>query len=81
MIGKVLAVNPENGFIAVKAPGGVTILELLGGNVVARGDLIRGELESLSEEVFFNETRADPISVVVQDIRCSPADARRWLQS
>ncbi|MEZ5654188.1 MAG: hypothetical protein R3E87_26945 [Burkholderiaceae bacterium] len=81
MIGKVLAVNPENGFIAVKAPGGLTILELMGGNQVSRGDVIRGDLESLNEERFFNETRADSISVVVQDICCSPADARRWLQS
>ncbi|MEZ5660949.1 MAG: hypothetical protein R3E83_21280 [Burkholderiaceae bacterium] len=81
MIGKVLAVNAESGFIAVKAPGGLTIMELLGGNQVARGDLIRGDLESLNEEMFFNETRADQISVVVQDICCTPADARRWLQS
>ena len=81
MIGKVLAVNPENGFIAVKAPGGLTILEILGGNRVTRGDVIRGDLESLSEELFFNETQADQISVVVQDIHCTPADARRWLQS
>ena len=81
MIGKVLAVNLENGFVAVKAPGGVTILEVLGSNRVTRGDMIRGDLESLSEEMFFNETQADQISVVVQDIHCTPADARRWLQS
>lgn len=81
MIGKVLAVNPESGFVAVKAPGGLTILEILGGNRVTRGDMIRGDLESLSEEMFFNETQADQISVVVQDIHCTPADARRWLQS
>lgn len=81
MIGKVLAVNPENGFVAVRAPGGVTVFEMLGGNLVTRGDLIRGDLESLSGELFFNETRADSISVVVQDIHCSPADAKRWLQS
>lgn len=81
MIGKVLAVNPESGFVAVRAPGGVTVFEMLDGNEVVKGDLIRGDLESLTGELFFNETRSDKLSVVVQDINCSPADARRLLNS
>ncbi len=81
MIGKVLAVNPESGFVAVRASDGITVFEVLGGNEVAKGDMLKGDLESLTEELFFNETKHDELTVVVQDINCSPADARRMLAS
>ncbi|MGB7181371.1 MAG: hypothetical protein WBD51_05505 [Burkholderiaceae bacterium] len=81
MIGKVLAVNSESGYVAVRAPGGVTVLELLGGNEVLKGDVLVGDFESLTGELFFNQTRHDELSVVVQDVNCTPADARRMLAS
>lgn len=81
MIGKVLAVNPESGVVAVRAEDGITVFEVLGSNVVAKGDMLKGDLESLNEELFFNETKHDELAVVVQDIKCSPADARKMLDS
>ena len=81
MIGKVLAVNLKSGYVAVKSPNGVTVFELLDAKEVSRGDLIRGDLESLNGESFFNVTRADTLNVVVQDVNCSPADARRLLHA
>jgi hypothetical protein len=53
----------------------------MGGNEVAKGDVLRGDFESLTGELFFNETRSDELSVVVQDVNCTPADARRMLAS
>ncbi len=80
-IGKVLAVNPRNGFVAVRAPHGVTVFELLDSNHVAKGDLIKGDFESLTGELFFNVTRKDTIAVIVQDVNCTADDARRLLAS
>ncbi len=78
-VGKVLAINPRNNFVAVRAPNGVTVFELLDNNPVAKGDLIRGDFESLTGELFFNVTRKDKMSVIVQDVNCTPDDARRLL--
>lgn len=78
-IGKVLAVNTRNNFVAVRAPNGVTVFEMLNNHQVSRGDLIKGDLESLTGELFFNVTRKDSIPVIVQDVNCSADDARRLL--
>ncbi|MFK7963000.1 MAG: hypothetical protein AB8C46_03440 [Burkholderiaceae bacterium] len=78
--GKVLAINASNNHVAVRAPDGVTIFELLDDHAVARGDIIRGNLASLTSELFFNVTRSDNLNVVVQDINCTPDDVRRLLR-
>lgn len=78
--GKVLAINASNNCVAVRAPDGVTIFEMLDDHTIARGDIIRGNLESLTSELFFNVTRSDKVSVVVQDIHCTPDDVRRLLR-
>lgn len=80
-IGKVLAINANTNFVAVRSPNGVTVFELLDDHAVARGDMIKGDLESLTGELFFNMTRKDKINVVVQDVNCSPDDARRMLRA
>lgn len=80
-IGKVLAINSNTNFVAVRSPNGVTVFELLDDHAVARGDMIKGDLESLAGELFFNVTRSDKINVVVQDINCTPDDARRLLRA
>ncbi len=80
-IGKVLAINAINNFVAVRSPNGVTVFELMDDHAVSRGDMIKGDLESLTGELFFNMTRKDKINVVVQDINCSPDDARRLLRA
>ena len=80
-IGKVLAINSNTNFVSVRLPNGVTVFELLDDHAVSRGDMIKGDLESLAGELFFNVTRSDKISVIVQDINCTPDDARRLLRA
>lgn len=79
-IGKVLAINSATNFVAVRSPNGVTVFELLDDRSIARGDIIKGDLESLTGELFFNVTRSDQMNVVVQDVNCTPDDARRLLR-
>lgn len=79
MKAKVIDINNKRGFVAVETANGITVFELLGLYEVELGDIISGNLESLGDRTFRNETRQESLKVYVQGIHCSPQNARQLM--
>lgn len=68
MRGKVTLINPKRGMAALVTENEeYTSFELLGHDVEI-GDIIRGDLESVGSETWYNETQMEKIEVMVEDI-------------
>tara|TARA_R110002124_G_scaffold102425_3_gene250552 strand:- start:429 stop:677 length:249 start_codon:yes stop_codon:yes gene_type:complete len=80
MIGTVVGINPRKGFIAIRIDDGdVTVAELLGDYDVDLRDRVRGDLEALGGEYFYNLTKQEELDVFVQGTGCSNDNAKLLL--
>ncbi|WP_035597070.1 hypothetical protein [Halomonas salina] len=77
MKGTLVGVNRRKGFIAIRTEEGeLTVAELLGGYEVELEDEIRGDLNALGGETFYNITQDEELDVYVQGVQCSNRHAR-----
>ncbi len=78
MKGTVVLINRSRGMAAlVTASGEHTSFEILGPYDIDPGDILTGDLESLGEETWNNETKLEEIDVFVEDIYGSKQVALR----
>jgi hypothetical protein len=81
MLGTVIGINRRKGFIAIRldGDGDITVAELLGDYDIDLRDRIRGDLEALGGEDFYNLTKQEELDVYVQGTGCSDYNARLLL--
>jgi hypothetical protein len=80
MKGTVVGINHRKGFIAIRIDDGdITVAELLGDYDVELRDRIRGDLEALGGEYFYNLTKQEELDVFVQGTGCSNDNAKLLL--
>lgn len=76
MKGCVALINRRTGMFAVDLDDdGYTVVEPLGGNTVAIGDVISGALDMLGSEMLVNETQRERIDAIIQAIYCTRQNA------
>ncbi len=69
MRARVIAVDPGRVF-AVRISGGITVMEIHGGEDVQVGEFVVGDFESLGGATVHND-KGKPLTVEVQDFHCS----------
>ncbi|MEI9698927.1 hypothetical protein V5094_13710 [Moellerella wisconsensis] len=70
------------GFIVIQdSDGEYTVAELQGGYDVEKGHIIRGNLDTEGDEIFYNETTGESISVIVQGTGMSEQQSIRMIQN
>jgi hypothetical protein len=81
MKSKVFMINHQRGWIALLTENNTfSIVEVLEMNLPNIGDIVSGNIESLGEETFFNESSSEELNVFVQDIYAGQKEAMRQLE-
>ncbi len=76
MRGIVKLVNADDGVVAVETEHGeYTVFGLLDDSVVDVDDVIVGELESLDQQIFRNESKSAEMTVYVEDVEITREEA------
>ncbi len=82
MRGVVVHHEHRNGLIAIRDnKGEFTVAELIGGQVVERGDVVSGNVEHHGSQTLINETRNEKINVFIQGIGVTENQVIRMLQN
>ncbi|MDO0944617.1 hypothetical protein [Chromohalobacter israelensis] len=81
MRGKVIGINHNRGLIAIQVDeGDITVAEMLGGYSVELGDVIRGDLETVAGETFYNITKSEEMEVFVEGWGCDLHGAKMMMR-
>ncbi len=80
MDGKVIMANISNGYIALESTTGITVIEMLGDDLVQVGDMYTGNFDKIGNKTIRNKSQSKLTDVCIKGINCTLEQAEKLMK-